>query len=193
MTTELQPQEILEFWFSELAPKQWFNGGDEVDELIRGRFESAIEQALNGMFDSWLASASGYLALILILDQFPRNIYRGTPRSFAYDHRALALTLDGIARGLDETLKSMERAFFYLPLEHCEDLLIQERSVERYAKLVCQTSPSKRDGVRMTLDYAWRHYVIIKEFGRYPHRNAILGRASTPEEVDFLNKPGSSF
>lgn len=193
MANEISAECILHFWFSELSPNQWFNGGEKVDHLIRERFEAIIEPTLDGDFDPWLSSASGYLALIVILDQFPRNIYRGTPRAFAYDHRALELSLGGIARGLDETLKPMERAFFYLPLEHSEDLLIQERSVERYATLVCQTPPAERDGVRLTLDYAWRHYAIIKEFGRYPHRNAILGRTSTSEEEDFLGKPGSGF
>lgn len=188
------PDLILKFWFEELKPADWFNGGEAVDNLIRHRFEELIEPAHKGSYDRWLQSPKGVLALILILDQFPRNIYRGTARAFAYDDRALSLALDGISLGLDETLEGRERVFYYLPLEHSEDIRVQDRSVERYARLVTQVwSEEDRTEFRTYLDYAFRHYAIIKRFGRYPHRNEILGRKSTKEEKAFLKEPGSSF
>ncbi len=188
------PDLILKFWFEELRPKDWFNGGEAVDNLIRQRFEEQIEPAHRGDYDRLLQSPKGVLALIIMLDQFPRNIYRGTPRAFAYDGRALSLALDGISLGLDETLEARERVFYYLPLEHSEDIRVQDRSVERYARLVTQVwSEEDRTEFRNYLEYAWKHYAIIKRFGRYPHRNEILGRKSSKEERAFLKEPGSSF
>jgi uncharacterized protein (DUF924 family) len=131
--------------------------------------------------------------MVVVLDQFPRNIYRGQPRAFAYDDKALAITLEGIGQAVDRRLGLHERAFFYLPLEHSESLEIQDRSVERYASLVLSQPLEQREPARNYLNYAWQHYEIIKRFGRYPHRNAILGRPSTPEESEFLQQPGSSF
>lgn len=191
--TTTTAESVLEFWFSELTPEQWFRGGDTVDHLVQQRFESLIEEVRDGQHDGWADSPEGRLALILVLDQFPRNIYRGTSRAFAYDAKALELALRGIEEGDDLKLGHDHRAFFYLPLEHSETLEIQDQSVERYASLVLSVPPEQRDSVRHYLEYAWKHYVIIKRFGRYPHRNAILERPSTAEESAFLEGPDSSF
>ncbi len=185
--------EIIHFWYKELEPNQWFNGGQEVDQQIRERFATVVEQAHRGEHDGWAQEAEGRLALLLVLDQFPRNIYRNTARAFAYDDKALTVALDGIALGIDEQLSLHQRAFYYLPLEHCEQMEIQDRSLERYSALVLQTPEHGKSAARRYLDYAWRHYQIIKRFGRYPHRNKVLGRESTAKEVNFLKEPGSSF
>lgn len=191
--TTLTAESVLEFWFTELTPDQWFRGGETVDHLVKQRFSSLLDEVRDGQHHSWADSPEGRLALILVLDQFPRNIYRGTDRSFAYDPKALELTLKGIEEGDDLKLGHDHRAFFYLPLEHSENIEIQDQSVERYANLVLSVPPEQRDSVRHYLDYAWKHYVIIKQFGRYPHRNAILERESTAEEAAFLEGPNSSF
>lgn len=189
----MTPDDILRFWFTELAPDQWFRGGEAVDEMIGSRYEPLIEAVHSGGHDDWSRTPQGRLAMLLVLDQFPRNIYRGQARAFAYDDKALALALEGIAAGADQHLDLHERAFFYLPLEHSESLEIQDRSLERYAALVLSIPPEQREQARNYLDYAWQHYSIIKRFGRYPHRNEILGRESSAEETEFLRQPGSSF
>lgn len=186
-------QDILNFWFSELKPAQWFNGGPAVDDLIRNRFEPLIDTIASGAHMDWLATAQGKLASILVLDQFPRNLYRATAQAFAYDDQALKITLDGIARGEDMTLGVHERAFFYLPLEHREEQSFQDRSLERFANLTLCASDDEKKAARSYLTYAWRHYAIIAQFGRYPHRNRALGRPSTDEEITFLAGPNSSF
>lgn len=189
----MEAQDILEFWFTELRPEQWFRGGPVVDEMIKERFASLLEEVHRGLHDAWADTPTGRLALVLVLDQFPRNIYRGTERSFFYDKRALALVLEGLKAGADEELGPHQRAFFYLPLEHCEEMEVQDLSLERYSSLVLSAPPAEREPLRSYLDYAWQHYVIIKRFGRYPHRNDILGRQASEEERAFLNTPGSSF
>ena len=189
----MKADDILSFWFSELTPAQWFRGGDAVDEMIRTRYEPTVEAVHAGAHDDWSEDARGRLALVLVLDQFPRNLYRGQERSFAYDDQALRWVLDGMALGVDETLDPHQRAFFYLPLEHCEQMAMQDRSIERYAALVLSAPEEERGALRHYLEYAWQHYAIIKRFGRYPHRNEILGRQSSQEEREFLQSPGSSF
>ena len=186
-------QEILDFWFQELKPKDWFKGGPWVDQVIRERYAELIDSVYRGEYESWLDSAAGRLACILILDQFPRNIYRGTPRSFSYDDRALEFALDGLRRGDDVLLGPYQRAFFYLPLEHSEEITVQDLSLERYTRLVIDTEVSEREDFRNYLKYAWLHYDIIRRFGRYPHRNGILDRESSAAESRFLTQPGSSF
>ncbi|MEJ2518190.1 MAG: DUF924 domain-containing protein, partial [Methyloceanibacter sp.] len=133
--------------------------------------------------DAWLRNPQGRLAAILVLDQFPRNIYRGSPRAFATDEEALALSRDAIAAGADKELPPEQRAFLYMPFQHTETLADQRRSLELFEAL----------GNPENLDFAARHYEIIERFGRFPHRNAVLGRVSTPEELAFLEQPGSSF
>lgn len=184
---------VLEFWFQELQPKDWFKGGESVDQAIRQRFESLIDAVYDGSAGFPLEQPTGRLAALLVLDQFPRNIYRNTARSFAYDDKALELSLEGIDKGLDRLLQPVERVFFYLPLEHSETLAMQDLSLERFSRLVVDSPDEFKSEARRYLDYAWRHYEIIKRFDRYPHRNDILSRAATPAEVKFLTQPGSSF
>ena len=175
--------EILEFWFGEGARERWFGGGPELDALIRDRFAATIEAAAAGALDHWVASPDGAVALCVLLDQFPRNAWRGMPRAFACDAKARRIAATVIAAGHDRRLPPEQRLFLYLPFEHSEELADQERCCALMAGL----------GDASWLDYAQRHHAIVVRFGRFPHRNAILGRISTPEEVAFLLEPGSSF
>ena len=175
--------EVLAFWFEELTPDDWFGGGDEVDDRIRERFLALHEALRDGVPESWRATARGMLAAVIALDQFPRNMHRGDPRAFAADPTALALATEAVERSLDRTMSIDERKFLYLPFEHSEDPAVQAWSVELFATL----------GNEETLGYALRHKEIIDRFGRFPHRNEVLGRESTPEETAFLKEPDSSF
>jgi uncharacterized protein (DUF924 family) len=194
--------EILTYWFGTLKgpedyPRErsriWFNGGAAVDQEIRNRFEYLVWDAANHKLDEWKETSRGRLALILLVDQFPRNIYRGSPNAFAFDSLAQTLTLEGLDLKEDQQLFPIERTFFYLPLEHAENLKLQELSVAKFNELALSVVPSLTSIFKNHADYAWRHYVIIEKFGRFPHRNAILGRDSTPEELEFLEGPNSSF
>lgn len=195
-------EDILGFWFGEPredepVPRErfglWFGGADETDRLIQKRFEADVTRAARGDFDHWREGARGTLALIILLDQFPRNIYRATPKAYAFDKRALELCLAGMDVGQDSSLPIVERAFFYLPLEHSEDLEMQARSVRAFEELLASAPPAMRKMCEGFLDYAFRHRKIIERFGRFPHRNAALGRPSTAGEEAFLKEPGSSF
>ncbi|BAU48711.1 membrane protein [Sulfurifustis variabilis] len=186
--------DLLNFWFGPLGPdgfprgdrsRLWFGGASEMDDAIRARFADDVELAVSGSLDAWGETARGRLALILLLDQFPRNLFRGTPRAFACDTHALRHALAGLEEGQDGQLAPIERAFFYLPLEHAEDRGLQRRSVRVYEHLV-REFPAAAAQLQGFLDYAVKHRDIIERFGRFPHRNAILGRASTPEEITFL-------
>jgi uncharacterized protein (DUF924 family) len=194
--------DILSFWFADLdrdnpVPKDrgalWFGGAAETDEQICNNFQNDVERARAGAYDDWGDTPRGSLALIVLLDQFPRNIYRKTPAAFASDAKALSVCLAGIEAGQDRQMMVVERAFFYLPMEHSEDLDIQEKSVESFRQLIDEAAPAQRDICESYYDYALRHHEIIARFHRFPHRNSILGRESTPEEVEFLKQPGSSF
>ena len=176
-------EDILAFWFGELQPPQWFRSDPAVDAVIASRFGTTLEALRERVPENWTSTARGTLATVIVLDQFPRNIHRGTPQAFSSDATALALSASAIARGLDRGLNEVERQFLYMPYQHAEDLAVQERSLELYAAL----------GNANVLDFARRHRDIIARFGRFPHRNAILGRASTAEEAVFLTQPGSSF
>ena len=175
--------EVLAFWFEELTPDDWFGGGEEVDDRIRARFLALHEALRSHVPESWRTTPRGTLAAVIALDQFPRNMYRGDPWSFAADPVALALATEAIERGLDRAMSVDERKFFYLPFEHSEDPAVQARSVELFATLENED----------TLGYALRHKEIVDRFGRFPHRNEVLGRESTPEEIEFLKEPNSSF
>jgi uncharacterized protein (DUF924 family) len=182
--------DVLAFWFGPLphgARGTWFTKDAAFDAEIATRFGLAIDKALAGAYGEWCGTAHGALARILLLDQFTRNAYRGTPQSFAGDARALATARDAIARGHEAVLDPYERWFLYMPLEHSEDRAVQQLSLERFAAL------ARAPGFEGPLDYARRHAAIIERFGRFPHRNAILGRPSTPEEIAFLREPGSAF
>jgi len=194
---------IIDFWFGDCldtplgVPRErsllWFGGGVETDQVIRARFGACFERARQGDCDRWAESPRGALALLVLLDQFSRNLFRGTAAAFAADEQAREICLAGLARGDDQQLPPLARVFFYLPLEHAEDLALQERSVALFTALLEQALPAQRDSFAGFLDYAVRHRDIIARFGRFPHRNRLLGRASSAEEVAFLRLPGSSF
>lgn len=195
-------QEILEYWFGSLQmgeiypmdkSKQWFGGGDDIDKEIRNRFEKQIVAATKNELDAWKETPRGRLALIILVDQFTRNIYRGTPEAFAYDSIAQELTLEGLSQEHDLALLPIERVFFYLPLEHSENIEIQEISVQKFHAILPAVLPEQIAHFVSFEDYAWRHYEIIVKFGRFPHRNEILSRESTPEEIEFLKNPNASF
>ncbi len=174
---------VLRFWFEESTPQQWFEKSDEYDRIIEDRFGDLHREAANGDHDGWTDSADGSLALILVLDQFSRNLFRDDPRAFAQDAKALSIAKKAIAEGQDREVPEDRRVFFYVPFEHSEDLADQEDSLPYFEALA---NPEY-------LRYAIAHRDIIARFGRFPHRNAVLGRESTADEIAFLKTPGSSF
>jgi len=194
--------ELLELWFgveqddAEAGKRQadlWWGQSPATDEMLTARFGQAAAWAAGGFFDHWTGSPRGRLALILLLDQLPRVIHRGSPAAFAQDGRARQVADRGLASSADRLLRPIERVFFYLPFEHSEDRGDQRRSVELFSVLTDEVPEGWRATFDGYLDYAVRHRVIIDRFGRFPHRNAILGRESTPEEIEFLKEPGSGF
>ena len=196
--------ELFTYWFGAAAPTDadalarqalWFTKSAATDAEIGMRFGPLVEQALSGALDGWAGTPKGRLALILLLDQFTRNLFRGTPKSFAGDAQALQLALDGILEGhdTDPGVPSVARIFFYLPLEHAEDGPLQAQSVALFGKLHELATPDTRSFFAGTLDYAHKHQDVITRFGRFPHRNPILGRPSTPEEQEYLAQPGAGF
>lgn len=176
-------QDVLNFWFDELAPEQWWTKDENLDQKIIERFSQVHQRASRCELFEWRETARGRLAEIIVLDQFSRNMFRGTPESFAWDSLALALSQEAISAGAEKFLTPVERSFLYLPFMHSESLLIHEQAVKLFTD----------NGIAGNLDFEIQHQNILKKFGRYPHRNAILGRASTPEELEFLQQPGSSF
>jgi uncharacterized protein (DUF924 family) len=186
-------EEVLDFWFGrEDEPgygefrEAWFKKDSEFDRLIRDRFEALYEAAAAGELDAWKEEARSCLALVILLDQFPRNMFRGDPKSYATDHKALQTAEYAVNRALDHELPKFQRTFLYLPFMHSENLKYQRRSVELFRGLGGSDAADSSD-------YAVRHMEIIERFGRFPHRNEILGRRTTPEEAEFLRQPGSSF
>ena len=195
-------EDLLAFWFgsetgdsatAEAQKKLWWAKDAVVDAEIRERYGALVAAAAGGAHREWAREPRGRLALILLFDQFPRNIYRDTPQAFAHDGLALRLAIDGIAAGADRELRAIERVFFYLPLEHAESVHMQERSVALFTALAAGVPEADRSSFAGFLDYAVRHRDVVHRFGRFPHRNRILGRESTPEETAFLAQPGSSF
>ncbi|WP_374380010.1 DUF924 family protein [Dongia sp.] len=187
------PRAVLDFWFSARSQPLWFEKDRAFDEEIRHRFGAAVHEAQMGGFEGWSESPTGCLALLILLDQMSRNIYRDEAKAFLGDVRARAVAEKAIARGFDRTFPFQQRRFFYLPFEHAEELAIQDRSIELFTRLRDETDGPDREDAEEQLDYAHRHRDIIKRFGRYPHRNGALGRTSTEDEIDFLKGPGSSF
>jgi len=193
--------DILTFWFGDdptlpVTPERrrlWFGGAPEIDREITSRFADDLQQASAGNYSGWSQTSRSALALLLLFDQFPRNIYRGSGEAYSYDPGARKICLDGLSTGSDTELDILERAFFYLPLEHSEDLALQDRSVALYQKLLDEAPDEHAETCRGFLDYALRHREIIERFGHFPHRNQALGRPSTREEDAFLTQPGSSF
>ena len=172
----MTPADILHFWFEESGPERWFAKDDAFDALIRERFLSTHEDALAGVWAQWRATPDGRLAEILVLDQFSRNLFRGTARAFAADEQALALARDAVAAGDDLRVDAERRAFFYLPYMHSESLAVHSEGLPLFERL----------GNGSSLAYEHMHREILERFGRYPHRNDILGRESTSEEIEFL-------
>ncbi len=176
-------QEILHFWFSELESKQWWIKDEAVDRAIEARFKNLHQAAIAGELSEWRVEPAGRLAEIIILDQFSRNLFRGSPESFAYDSMALVLAQEAIRVEADQTFEAPEQAFFYMPFMHSESSAIHEVALKLF----------DQPGVEFNLEFEEKHKAIIDRFGHYPHRNSILGRQSTPEEIRFLTQPDSSF
>jgi len=176
-------KEIIKFWFEEISQTQWWKKDVQFDQLIASRFLEVHGQASRCELNQWRETADGRLAEIIVLDQFSRNIYRDSPLSFATDSLALVLAQEAIRVGADKKVSESMRSFFYMPFMHSESAVIHEEAVVLYEAY----------GNEGNLDFELRHKAIIDRFGRYPHRNEILGRDSTAEEVEFLSQPGSSF
>lgn len=183
---------VTDFWFGtapDYQPRdEWFRKSDAFDAQIHSRFGPTIEAALAGGLHEWDATPQGRLARIVVLDQFTRNVFRGTPRAFAGDALALAAAQEVVDASLDHALHPVWRAFAYMPFEHAEDMAMQDRAVQLFTALAA--SDPRFEG---NLDYAHRHHDVIRRFGRFPHRNAVLGRTSTAEELTYIAQPGSGF
>jgi uncharacterized protein (DUF924 family) len=182
-TRKIEPSDVVSFWFAEETKPNWFEASEEFDAELRKRFGAAYLAARGGQLDEWAEDPGSALALVLLLDQIPRNIHRNTPEAFATDTKALNLAKQAIEHGHDMALPQEQRQFLYLPFMHSEQLAEQERGMELYGPL----------GLAVPLDFMRAHRDIIARFGRFPHRNRILGRANTEEEEAFLKLPGSHF
>lgn len=179
----MQAHDILQFWFHELSPAQWWKKDASFDRMIVERFGAVLQQAAACELFVWRVDGPGRLAEIIVLDQFSRNAYRDTAQAFGQDTLALALAQEAVRTGADQALNAQQKAFLYMPYMHSESLLIHQQAVELF----------DQPGLEFNLDFEHKHKVIIERFGRYPHRNAILGRESSAEELAFLQQPGSSF
>ena len=176
-------QDIIDFWFEQTDPKFWWKKGADFDQLIADRFEVVHHMAIQGRLASWRETALGRLAEIIVLDQFSRNLYRDSPLAFAYDDQALILAQEAIQNKADQELETRQKVFLYLPFMHSESRTAHETALTLF----------KTPGLEFNYDFELKHKVIIDRFGRYPHRNDILGRQSSEEELKFLQEPGSSF
>ncbi len=197
-----RPSEVLEFWFPsdpDRANALWWGKSSATDDEIRARFLETRGQAKAGDLDPWATEARGRLALIIVLDQMSRNLFRDDPETYAADPKALALAVEGLELGHDRALRPLERVFFYMPLEHSEERALQARNVTLFEALASDVAaePGVDDARKRSfdnyLDFAIRHRDVVDRFGRFPHRNTILGRSSSPEEQTFLTQPNSSF
>ncbi len=190
------PQTVLDFWFGDRPDDNdamkdrgsfWFRSNPETDDEISDRFAACYKAAMNGELDDWAETADGRLALILVLDQFSRNLYRGQVEAFAGDEKARALCIDGVEKNMHATLYPCQQAFFFMPLEHSECADHQEMSVRLYERLNNRCGPEWRHLTDAYVDYAKSHRDVVLKFGRFPHRNPVIGRDSTAEELDFLD------
>ena len=170
--------EILDFWFVQSSPAQWFQKNADFDAIVKNQFEPAYNLAVQGMFDHWRDTPDGCLAYILLLDQFPRNMFRGAPEAFATDRRALDMAQSALEKSFDKLLPLEQRRFIYLPFEHDETMESQEKSVRLFEKM--------KSSDPIAYDYAVRHKEVIEQFGRFPHRNAALNRQNTAQENEYL-------
>lgn len=188
------PAEILAFWFEDdrtVTRPKWFKRDEAFDAEIRARFGALTEQGQAGALDDWAGTPDGALALLIVLDQFPRNLYRGDPRAFASDARARRIAREAVlGHQWDRRLSNPEKTFLYLPFEHSEEMAEQDISVALFEGM--RDDPARR-APGSNIDFAWRHRDVIGRFGRFPHRNAALGRANTPDEEAYLAQPGAGF
>ncbi len=197
----MRSEQICDYWFGEIIDGNsredrsalWFGGGEAVDGEIRARFEADLLAAEAGELEHWAEQPRGRLALILLLDQFPLNIYRGSARAYDFEAAALRHCLAGLATGQDTELAAIERTFFYMPLEHAEDIDLQERSVACYRALLDGAPAHLHGALQSSLDYAIEHRDIVARFGRFPHRNRVLGREPSSEELDWLAAGGATY
>ena len=201
-THRIPPQDVIDFWFGELDEHgladeahaaRWWQKDDAFDELIRARFGAVHADLTAGVENAWLDTPTGRLATVLVLDQFSRNLFRGTAAMFEHDERARAIALAMIEAGEDRAFPVHPRTFLYLPLMHAEDLALQDRCVAEFEALVAELGGHARSAVENNVGFAERHREIIARFGRFPHRNELLGRETTAAEAAFLKEPGSSF
>ncbi|MGA7594732.1 MAG: DUF924 family protein [Gallionella sp.] len=176
-------REILKFWFEEIEPSQWWKKDENLDRLITVRFSDIHRRATLCELFGWRTDAHGRLAEVIVLDQFSRNMFRGSPLSFAHDALALALAQEAISAGADKSLNQAERSFLCMPFMHSESLKIHDIAAELF----------RDNGNQSSFDFELKHRAIIERFGRYPHRNSVLGRKSSDEEIEFLKQPGSGF
>ncbi len=176
-------EDVIAFWFEEISPEAWFKKDKEFDKMLTERANAIVRKALNGQLDNWSESAEGAVGLVILLDQFTRNIFRDTPQAFSGDEMALVISLKASDSGWFAGLSNMFKQFLLMPMMHSEDIFIQERSLPLF----------KLHTNELTYNYAIKHRNIIAKFGRFPHRNALLGRPSTKEELVFLTQPGSTF
>ncbi len=179
----LQLDGVLEFWFKEIEPKSWWVKDQSFDKMIGERFGALHESASKGELYLWRSSSQGRLAEVIVLDQFSRNMFRDDPKSFAQDPMALALAQEAVALGMDAHLNDKEKSFLYMPYMHSESKIIHAQSLRLFSQ----------PGLEGNIDFAKKHKAIVDRFGRYPHRNKILGRKSSPKEIEFLSGPESSF
>ena len=198
----MSPEQILTFWFGESCRsleeiearvERWFSSNPVVDEEIRARFGDLPGRAIGGEFDHWRETPRSTVALLIVLDQFPRNLHRGDARSFVYDAQAVAVAREWIRAAGDSEVAPIEAIFGYLPFEHAESVEVQERSVALLSALADRVEEALRNQFESFTRYAERHRDVIRRFGRFPHRNAVLGRASTPDEVRYLEDGGDTF
>jgi len=171
------PQKIIDFWFADDVRKLWFNSTAEFDQMLSDRFEDTLKQADRGELDHWMESAAGCLALVIVLDQFPLNMFRGSAQSFATEARSRDVARVAIANGFDKTLAAEQQAFLYMPFMHSEEIADQELALELFAK----------PGMESNLRFSRHHHALVETYGRFPHRNAVLGRTSTAAEIEYLN------
>lgn len=176
-------QNVLSFWFEELTPRDWFVKSEILDQKIIDRFSDTHQAARQGVLFAWRSDPRGRLAEIIVLDQFSRNMFRNDPMSFSQDPLALVLSQEAVAQRADKELSNQEKSFLYMPYMHSESLLIHKEAVRLF----------QEPGLEGNYQFELKHKAIIERFGRYPHRNEILGRTSTTEEIEFLKEPGSSF
>ncbi|WP_101758783.1 DUF924 family protein [Oceanicoccus sp. KOV_DT_Chl] len=193
--------QVLDYWFADIGDgfdvqqqnKLWFMGGVAVDEEISRLFSEGVQRALRGELDHWSSTAQGMLALIVLLDQFPRNIYRGDSRAFDGDERAQRWVDRGLAQAMDQQLGYIQRLFFYMPLMHAEDVVQQQQGVECFQQLLADIPAAGKAIIQSSLDFAIKHQQIIQQFGRFPYRNVVLARESTAAEQAYLDRGGPRF